>query len=420
MNKKIIFIFSFVLIIITACTASEPIEATPAPTATIQSPDIIVKQAIAAWNVGDITSLLRTYSEDATVCLPDWTDECIMGSIEVSAWIEDLVGQNFTIELGDISTNGDKVTVTAQVWADPTRKLGIAPLETNDIYIISDGRITNQTSTLTEESAALYKSAMTAETTKAVILSFVEAVNKGDVEAAMGFIHQDIYVDLGQTLLPGFPTISGLQRVLSTWLEEMIAINMIVEAEIDTITEKEVVVKSKVWTDYLSSIDAAPINIDETYEIQDGQILSWNRIITPESINKVQEGLIKLGVPDSITPEPGEVLASNKGDIVGSWITTISGAGDVHVTLDANGNYDMEGSSGAYWFNEPFLWMKNETIPFPGDVRHSCQDKISIGSYVVYATRSGDRSVALRFIPVLETCMLRATFLGQASLTPDN
>ena len=420
MNPKKISVYSLVLILLTACQPAEPNEVTQPPTATVPTPEIIINQAIDAWNAGDVATLKALYADDATVCFPDWGDECTVGAEEISAWIVELVEMDFTLDPESLETEGDIVTIMAQVWSDPTREMGIAPLETTDVYTVLDGKIKSQTSTLTEESSIALSSAIAAEQTSAVVLSFVESINAGDVEAAMDLMRQDVYVEMTPTLLPGFPIISGMQKVVRTWLEEMVAVNLIVEAEILSVKGNSVTVQSKIWSDYLDSLHAAPISVDENYEVYEGQIVSWNRVIPPESLNKIQEGLIEFGIPDTITPEPGEVLASKSGDIVGSWKTTIQGAGDVHINLNGNGKYEMEGDSGSFWFNEPFLWMRTDKIHFPGDIHHSCQDTTSIGSYVVYATRSGEQSVELRFIPILDTCLLRSTFLGQQNLSLDN
>jgi hypothetical protein len=121
----------------------------------------VVNAAIDAWNAGDADALKALFADDAVAYFPDWGDT-ETGAEEIGAWIEDLVAANFIIEPESIEVEGDTVTVVAKVWADPTRALGIAPLVTTDVYTVQGGKITSQTSTLTEESSAKLMAAMAA------------------------------------------------------------------------------------------------------------------------------------------------------------------------------------------------------------------------------------------------------------------
>jgi hypothetical protein len=122
-------------------------------------PAAVVNAAMDAWNAGDGDALKPLFADDAVVYFPDWGDT-ETGAEEIGAWIEDLVAANFVIEPESIEVEGDTVTVVAKVWADPTRALGIAPLVTIDVYTVQGGKITRQTSTLTEESSAKLMAAM--------------------------------------------------------------------------------------------------------------------------------------------------------------------------------------------------------------------------------------------------------------------
>jgi hypothetical protein len=122
-------------------------------------PAAVVNAANDAWNAGDVDALKALYTDEAVVYFPDWGDK-ETGAEEIGAWIEDLVAANFVIEPESIEVEGETVTVVAKVWADPSRALGIAPLVTIDVYTIQGGKITNQTSTLTEESSAKLMAAM--------------------------------------------------------------------------------------------------------------------------------------------------------------------------------------------------------------------------------------------------------------------
>jgi limonene-1,2-epoxide hydrolase len=287
---------------------------------------------------------------------------------------------------------------------------------TTDVYTVQDGQITSQTSTLTEESAASLQAAM-ASRPSAVVMAYVEAINAGDLEAAMTLCHEEVCANLTPTLLPGFPNLYGGKEDVRAWLADAMAVNLEIETEILSVAGDTVTTRSKVWSDYLQTLNAAPIVVNEVIKVRDGQVWSWNRTIPATSVNKLQEGLVELGIPATITPEPGEVLASTISDIVGVWTGAIAGGSEGPVEFESNGNYHMEGDSGRFWFNESFLWIKTEKEHYAGDSLHSCKKGL-IGSYVVYVTQSGDQSVGLRYIPILDPCDLRYSFFEGEIHTP--
>ncbi|MDY7077290.1 MAG: nuclear transport factor 2 family protein [Chloroflexota bacterium] len=249
-------------------------------------------------------------------------------------------------------------------------------------------------------------------------MAYVEAINAGDLEAAMALCHEEVYADLTPTLLPGFPNLSGGGKEdVRDWLADAMALNLEIETEILSEAGDTVTARSKVWSDYLRTLNAAPIVVDQVFKVQDGQVRSWSRTITVDSANKLQEGLVELGIPATITPEPGQVLASTSSDIVGVWTGAIAGGFEGPVEFESNGNYHMEGDSGPFWFNGPFLWIKTDKIHNAGDPKHSCKKGL-IGSYVVYVTRSGDQSVGLGYIPIFDLCVLRHSFFEGEIHTP--
>jgi ketosteroid isomerase-like protein len=374
----------------------------------------VVNAANEAWNAGDVETLKALFAEDAVVCFPDWGNECTSGAEEIAAWIDELVAQNFVIEPESVEAEEDTVTVVAEVWADPTRELGIAPLATRDVYTVEGGQITHQTSTLTEGSAEKLEEAMAAlaSSPSAVIMDYVEAINAGDFEAAQALCDEDLYADIHPTLLPGSADLSGGRREdVVAWLEDAIAQNTQIETEILSEVGSEVKARSRISSDYLEELDAAPIVVNEVFKTQDGQVRSWSRTITVNSVAKLQEGLVQLGIPEAIAPEPGEVLVTEPGDIAGVWTGVLQGAGEGPVTFESSGSYHMEGDSGPFWFEGPYLLIKTDRVHNAGDPIHSCKKGL-IGSYVVYATGSGDRPAGLRYVPILELCPLRYGFFG--------
>lgn len=149
--NKVLFVWTVVLITAVGCARAA---APSAPEPTVEpGPEEVIGAANEAWNAGDVETLKTLFADDAVVCFPDWGDECTNGGEAIATWIEELVAANFVIEPESVEVTGDTITVVAEVWADPTRELGIAPLVTQDVYTVQGGQITRQTSTLSEESA---------------------------------------------------------------------------------------------------------------------------------------------------------------------------------------------------------------------------------------------------------------------------
>ena len=412
MNKKLVSIFIILLVQLSACKYSSSVF--------FNETEQVVKETIDAWNAGDAASLKVLFADDATVCFPDWGVECTTGAEEIGAWIDELVGANFTIELESLEVEGDTVTVIAKVWADPTRELGVAPLITTDIYTVQDGKISSQTSTLTEESSAKL---MFATQNAGIVIAFIEAINAGDIEQGMTFFDDETYVEMTPTLLSGFPKVFGRQDVIRTWLVEMKAVNLEIEIETFTVQRSTVNVKTNISSDYLQSLHVDAISVDDVFIIRDSKILSWTRTIPISSLNMLQDGLVEHGIPETINPEPDEFLTTEINEIIGQWNGMLTPGGEKYpIIFEADGSYELIGGygpfdSGYFQFNGPFLWVISEEVLI-GDTLHSCLEKGNIGSYVVYVTRLEDKPVELRLISVLDPCAIRADLIGNEKLTP--
>jgi hypothetical protein len=380
----------------------------------------VVRAAIDAWNAGNVPALQALFAEDAIVCLPDWGEECTTGAAEIGAWIEELVAASFSIETESIEVEGETVTVVAKVWADPTRELGIAPLLTTDVYTVRDEKIVGQTSTLTKESADKLAEAMAALAAQptAVVMAYVEAINAGDLEAAMALCHEDLYADLRPILLPGGQVLSGgTKGDVRTWLEEAMALDLEIETELLSEAGDKVTARSSIRSDYLSELDAAPIVVNEEYRVSDGQVRSWSRSITGSSMRKLQEGLGRSGLATTVAPEPGEVMVTAAHEVVGIWTYTLIGE-SAEIEFDADGDFFIRGPSGKvgntgqFWFEGGLLLVETKNA----SKTDYCGN--GTGSYVVFATGAGDKPTALRFHKVLDLCDLRSGALTGDLLTP--
>jgi hypothetical protein len=121
-------------------------------------PASVVMAEVEAMNAGDIDAVLALYTDDAVIKLvppiPPDSPDTYTGEAEIRAWFEELVAVNFTMEVEILQVEGDTVTTNCQTWMDPTRQLGVAPLEATLVYTVQDGKITGWTWTASGESLA--------------------------------------------------------------------------------------------------------------------------------------------------------------------------------------------------------------------------------------------------------------------------
>lgn len=129
-------------------------------------PVVVVMAEIEAFNAGDIDAALALYADDVVIKLvppiPPDSPDTYTGKAELRAWFEGLVAVNWKGELEILQVEGDTVTTKSQTWADPTRALGVAPLEATLVYAVQDGKIKGWTWTLSDESLAKLQVAMAA------------------------------------------------------------------------------------------------------------------------------------------------------------------------------------------------------------------------------------------------------------------
>ena len=413
--NKFSLVLTVVLIAVVGCT-SAPIPSTPEPMPQAE-PEEVINLAIDAWNAGDVDALKALFAHDAVAHFPDWGDT-ESGAEEIAAWIDDLAAVNFVIEPESVETKGDTVTVVAKVWADPTRELGVAPLVTTDVYTVQGGKITSQTSTLTEESAAKLMAAM-APQPSAVVTAYVEAINAGDLETAMALCHEEAYADATPMLLPGFPDPSaGMKEDARARLEKAVALNVEIETEILSVDGDTVTARSQVCSDYLRTLDAAPLVANEVIEVRDGQVQSWNRTITDSSLEKLEESLSRSGMPAAVAPQPGEVLVSAPGDLVGTWTYHVLGESAV-LQFNHDGMFFIRDPEGIYGNRAQFRFVGGLLLIETRNsaIRDYCGN--SIGSYVAFVTRAGDKPVGLRFHEIHDLCEPRSSILTGEVLTPE-
>ena len=107
-----------------------------------------------ALSAGDVEATMALFTDDAIIC-----ESCI-GREQVRLFMEDLVANNFKIQIEILQVLGDIAVTRSKTWHDETRQLGIAPLVYIEIYPIQDGKIKGFISITTDETEAKIKAAL--------------------------------------------------------------------------------------------------------------------------------------------------------------------------------------------------------------------------------------------------------------------
>jgi hypothetical protein len=155
-------------------------------------PASVVMAEVEAMNAGDLDAVLALYSDDAVIKLvppiPPDSPDTYTGEAEIRAWFEELAAVNFTMEVEILQVEGDTVTTNCRTWIDPTRQLGVAPLEATLVYTVQDGKIKGWTWTASGESLEKLGAALAAlpETGGAAFPGYALAVVLGGLACVGG------------------------------------------------------------------------------------------------------------------------------------------------------------------------------------------------------------------------------------------
>ncbi len=123
----------------------------------------LVQESLKPFRAGDVEGGLAYWIDDAVVRLigaPPGQPDTMRGKAELRTWFESLLIVHFEIEEELIKEEGDTLTVKALTWIDPTRQLGIAPLEGTEVYVVKNGKIASLTWTISPESQARLQAAL--------------------------------------------------------------------------------------------------------------------------------------------------------------------------------------------------------------------------------------------------------------------
>jgi hypothetical protein len=241
---------------------------------------------------------------------------------------------------------------------------------------------------------------------EAVLQKVVDAVNAGNVDAAMVRFADTAFVNLIPPLPPGSPvTISG-SKDIRKWIEGLIAIHFKIKVEILAVHGNIVITNTSSWHDLATSLGVAPFVANEIYVIQNGKIMGFTWVMSDDSLKKLTAALA--------VPLPGPVKVA---DVVGMWswqikVTNLDGStswepGGFYLRFNADGTFRAEGSLegfdrttaadvGQFKIDGTRLTLtsgKETQLCRPGDV----------GTADIALTRGGQ----LQFTPQKDECEMR-------------
>ena len=136
----------------------------------LSKPDEIVLAAMKGWDsdsvaAGQIDTTIDYFTDEATFKMVGFPPEIpaeFTGKEAIRATFESWMPLHPRLQVQVINVEGNTVTAKTLYWSDPTRGMGVAPLEGTDVYVIQDGKIASETWTLSEESQAKFQAAFAA------------------------------------------------------------------------------------------------------------------------------------------------------------------------------------------------------------------------------------------------------------------
>lgn len=138
----------------TTTIAEESAEKLQAAMANQAEKENVITAMADALSAGDVEATMVLFTDDAIV------SESCFGREQVRLFMEELIANNFKIQIEILEVLGDIAVTRSKTWHDKSRQLGIAPLEYIEIYPIQDGKIKGFVDILTDESVAKLKAAM--------------------------------------------------------------------------------------------------------------------------------------------------------------------------------------------------------------------------------------------------------------------
>lgn len=147
MRKNVLWIVPVVLAILLVAPGVMAQDASP--TDVVQGYYAALGEAAAS---GDTTALLDLFADDATVTIAGLSPQPVQGKEAMQAAFAGMLSmlKGVTITVGDISADGDTVTVTYTMVVEGVE----GEVATTDTFVISDGKIQSLTIEIASEALA--------------------------------------------------------------------------------------------------------------------------------------------------------------------------------------------------------------------------------------------------------------------------
>ena len=133
------------------------------------TPEEVVTALIEAVKTHDIEAGVALFADDAVyTVLPltplDMPGPTIVGRDAIRAYWEAIVAKHVEVTREITGVEGNTVTTLVRYVDDDLRSLGIESIELTEELVVQDGKITNYTSTMSDESVAEVMAALPPET----------------------------------------------------------------------------------------------------------------------------------------------------------------------------------------------------------------------------------------------------------------
>jgi ketosteroid isomerase-like protein len=125
-------------------------------------PTAVVAALEEAMNAGDVDAAMGLVADDVIFTMTMLgEDEVLTGAAEVKGLFEELVANDFQIQIEPLQVEGDTVTTKTLTWGGGMPP-GVAPMVAEETYVIQDEKIKSITWVASEESNAKWLAAVEA------------------------------------------------------------------------------------------------------------------------------------------------------------------------------------------------------------------------------------------------------------------
>jgi ketosteroid isomerase-like protein len=371
--KKLTFLL-LVAILLTAC-GPKPLD--------------VVNAWVAALNKGDINATLSHLADDATVTIvpPAEGDGVYNGHAEIRGWYESLAAAKGVTTLSDCQANGETVTCLDTYADEGLKAMGVDFIEGTWVAVIRDGKIQSYTFTITPESLAKFPPPPPSH--QDVASAWQEALNKGDIDAALSYLADDATVAIippaeGDGIFNGHAEIRG-------WYESLVTARGITTLSDCQVNGETITCLDTYVDEGLKSLGVDFIEGEWAAVFRDGKIQSYAFTMTPESLAKFPPPPSEPSVAaPTLSPE---MPISSMEDVIGIW--GILWEGDPYL---------MEfKADGFYWVG----WEGNRTglasgkYTIAGNQLHFLNQDGSVSAiYDVFGVKQDGKPVSLHFVVV--------------------